>query len=189
MQPLWYHGTTLAEWKSICKYGILADYNVGFSLDYGNGFYLSPNENDTCKYAIDTVKYNGSTLEDDNVPVVVVFSYTPIYDIYEGVPCRYFGKYDDAFAEFVFQCRSNCGHVKSHPYDITGGVMTDTVPTKLMQKYFAKQISREDVLTEFKRSTSRKQLCLHKQELCDKLVPSKVYIVGGKELDANEYKR
>lgn len=67
--------------------------------------------------------------------------------------------------------------------------MTDTVPTKIMQQYFANQITQEQVLEEFKKNTSKKQLCLHTQELCDKLKLSKAYIVDGKELDVNEYKK
>ena len=34
----WYHGTTLLEWKRICEMGVKADFNVGTSLDFGNGF-------------------------------------------------------------------------------------------------------------------------------------------------------
>ena len=186
-QSLWYHGTTLAEWKSICKSKILSDYNIGFSLDYGNGFYLSPNSIDTQKYALDTVKYNGSTIPDDNIPVVLEFVYTPADDILSGSTYKYFAKYDDDFAEFVFECRKNYLKPKIHPYDITGGVMTDTVPTKIMQQYFANQITKEQAILEFKKNTSKKQLCLHVQKLCDKLKLNRVYIVGGKELDINDY--
>lgn len=32
-----------------------------------------------------------------------------------------------------------------------------------------------------------KQLCLHSQKICDKLKPSKAYIVNGEELDVYEY--
>ena len=35
----------------------------------------------------------------------------------------------------------------------------------------------------------QKQLCLHTQKLCDKLKLVKAYIVNGKELDINEYKK
>lgn len=188
-QDIWYHGTTLAEWKSICKSKILADFNIGYSLDYGNGFYLSPSEKDTQKYALDTVKYNGSSLPDDNVPVVLAIKYIPLEAILIGTPHKYFAKYDDEFAEFVFQCRANYLSKKTHPYDITGGVMTDTVPTAIMQKYFAHQLTKEEVLEEFKKNTSKKQLCLHTQELCDKLKLVYAYIVEGKELDINEYTR
>lgn len=186
-QSLWYHGTTLAEWKSICKFKILADYNIGYSLDYGNGFYLSPSEPDTQKYALDTIKYNGSNIPDDNIPIVIVFRYIPFEDICNGASYKYFSKYDDEFASFVFECRKNYLHAKTHLNDITGGVMTDTIPTVIMQQFFVNQMTQKQVLEAFKKSTSKKQLCLHTQELCDRLKPIRAYIVGGKELDVNEY--
>ena len=181
-QSTWYHGTTLAEWKSICKLKILADYNIGYSLDFGNGFYLSPNESDTQKYALDSVKYNGSSIPDDNIPIVIAFDYSPLKDIKNGHSFKYFTKYDDEFASFVFKCRNEYLYPKTHPFEITGGVMTDTIPTVLMQQYFINQISKEQVLEQFKKSTSKKQLCLHTQELCDKLKPIRAYVVNGKEL-------
>ena len=66
--------------------------------------------------------------------------------------------------------------------------MTDAIPTALMQKYFIGQITKEQVIEEFKKNTSKKQLCLHTQELCDKLKLNRAYIINGKELDVNEYK-
>lgn len=187
-QSVWYHGTTLEEWKSICKAKILANYNIGYSLDFGNGFYLSPNEADTQKYALDTVKYNGSKLPDDKIPVVLEFIYSPFTDINNGISYKYFSKYDDEFANFVFECRKNYLNSKPHAFAITGGVMTDAIPTALMQKYFIGQITKEQVIEEFKKNTSKKQLCLHTQELCDKLKLNRAYIINGKELDVNEYK-
>jgi hypothetical protein len=40
---LWYHGTFLSNWSSICDSGILANYNLDRSqdLDFGYGFYLA----------------------------------------------------------------------------------------------------------------------------------------------------
>lgn len=186
-QNIWYHGTTLAEWKSICRLKIRADYNIGYSLDFGNGFYLTPNESDAQKFALDTVKYNGSELPDDNIPVVLVFNYLPINDILSNSKYKYFAKYDDEFATFVFNCRENYQNAKSHSYDITGGVMTDGIPTAIMQQYFAEQITKEQAIGCLKKGTSKKQLCLHTQELCDKLILQKAYIINGKELDVYEY--
>ena len=38
----WYHGTTIADAKSIIKNGVDVLYNIGYSLDFGPGFYLAP---------------------------------------------------------------------------------------------------------------------------------------------------
>lgn len=188
-RTIWYHGTTLSEWKSICATGILADYNIGTSLDFGNGFYLSNNQKATETYALNTVKYGNSAFPDDNVPVVICFEFNPMEFISKGDNFKYFAKYDREFAEFVFECRLNYEFPKQHPYDLTAGVMTDNIPTKLMQQFFAGQVTREEVVQGFMTPTSKKQLCLHKQEQCDTLKVTRVYIVNGKELNADEYRK
>lgn len=185
----WYHGTTLLEWKRICEMGVKADFNVGTSLDFGNGFYLSNNQRNTEIYALNTVKYSNNGILEDNIPVVICFEFRPMDFISNGDSPKYFEKYDREFAEFVFDCRLNYELPKLHPYDITAGVMTDTIPTKLMQQYFARQITREEVVLQFMKPTSKKQLCLHKQQQCDTLKPNNVYIVNGEELNANEYRK
>jgi hypothetical protein len=184
----WSHGTTLSEWKSICKTGASAKHNIGISLDFGNGFYLSNNQKDTEKYALNAVEY-GSKLKDDEQAVVLCFEFSPMDMINNGSVYHYFSAYDDEFANFVFDCRENYLTEKKHSYDITGGVMTDYIPTILMQHYFLGQLTRQDVVELLKKSTSKKQLCLHKQEDCDTMKLVSAYIVGGKELDVNEYNK
>ena len=186
-QEIWYHGTTLNEWKSICRNGIICNYNIGTSLDFGCGFYLSPSKSNTESYAINTAKYNLAEEEDANIPIVLEFNYTPLCDIEDENNVRYFANYDEEFAKFVFECRKNYLSENTHPYIITAGVMTDTFPAKVMQEYFSGERTMNSVVEEFKKGTSRKQLCLHTQRLCDKLVLSKAYIVNGKELDINEF--
>lgn len=182
----WYHGTTLSGWKSICELGIQAKYNIGISLDFGNGFYLSNSLTNTEKYVQNIIKYSAGA-GDDGIPVIIKFSFKPMDWLENDLAYRYFAKYDDEFAEFVFENRLNCLEEKRHPYDITAGVMTDAKPTFLMQQYQMQRISKEEVIQELKRSTSAKQLCLHRQEQCDLIRPSEAYIFGGKELDVNEY--
>ena len=185
----WFHGTTLHDWKNMCNTLVNVKYNIGTSLDFGNGFYLSPNEKNTQLYAINTVKYNNIFEDDYKTPVVIEFEYVPYQDIMQGANYKYFAKYDNDFANFVFTCRNNYMYEKTHPYDITGGVMTDAIPTKLMQEFAMGIRSKESVINEFMKSTSKKQLCLHTQELCDKLLLRRAYIVNGEELDINEYKK
>lgn len=182
----WYHGTTSSQWSSICKSGILADYNIGISLDYGSGFYLSNNQKDTEYYAMNAVKYGGYIYGQEK-PIVLCFEFSPLDMINNGKNYHYFGAYDDEFANFVFDCRENFMNKKKHPYDITGGVVTDYIPTMLMQQYFIGELTREQVVEKLKKSTSKKQLCLHNQEDCDAMKLVSAYIIDGKELDVNEY--
>jgi hypothetical protein len=184
----WYHGTMLTEWKSICETGVSAKYNIGISLDFGNGFYLSNSQTDAENYALNAVKYGNSSNKNEQ-PIVLCFEFSPMDMIENGSSYHYFGAYDDEFANFVFDCRENYLEAKRHSYDITGGVMTDYIPTKLMQQYFLGELSRQDVVELLKKTTSKKQICLHKQEDCDTIKLISAYIIGGKELDVNEYNK
>ncbi len=37
----WYHGTSEESVQNIIEQGVLANYNIGSSLDFGPGFYLT----------------------------------------------------------------------------------------------------------------------------------------------------
>lgn len=95
----------------------------------------------------------------------------------------------DEFANFVFDNRLNYKNIISHGYDITSGVTTDTKSTYLMQLYEIGQMSREEIIEEFKKGNSVRQLCLHKQEHCDILSPTNAYILGGKGLNIHDYSK
>lgn len=184
----WYHGTTSSQWNSICEAGILVKHNIGISLDFGNGFYLSNNQKDTENYALNIVKYNEDTYNEEQ-PIVLCFEFSPLDMINNGRSYHYFGAYDDEFANFVFDCRENYLSEKKHSYDITGGVMTDYIPAMLMQQYFIGDLTRKQVVEMLKKSTSKKQICLHNQEDCDTLKLVSAYIINGKELDVNDYNK
>lgn len=188
-QELWYHGTTLYEWKSLCENGIIATYNIGTSLDFGCGFYLSPKESDTVQYALNVAKYCHDNCLICKTPIVLAFSFVPYEHIINGATYKYFAKYDDEFAEYVFNCRINCYDIPNDGTEIVAGVMTDGVPTAIMEEFKNGTKTKELVLEEFKKSTSKKQLCLRNQEICDKLQLVRAYVVGGKELDADEYRK
>ena len=163
----WYHGTTLSGWESICKLGVRADYNIGISLDFGNGFYLSNNIENTERYVKNQVKFGTGINEKDKTPVVIEFDFVPGYWIKAGAKYRYFPQYNKEFAEFVFKNRMNYQHEKIHKYDITAGVTTDTKPTYLMQQYFLGKLQKDDVLHEFCKGSSVRQICIHNQRYCD----------------------
>lgn len=183
----WYHGTTLSGWKSICRLGIKADFNVGISLDFGNGFYLSNDIQNTERYVRNMIKYSNSDFGEDNVPVITVFEFVPFAWLLEGATYHYFPKYDMEFAEFVFENRLNYKNQNMHGYDITAGVTTDAKPTYLMQQYFLGNMQKKDVLKEFCKGTSVRQICIHNQKLCDIIYPKEAYILEGKELNIHDY--
>jgi len=65
---------------------------------------------------------------------------------------------------------------KQHKYDAIFGVMTDTRPIEIIKKHKAGILSKSEVLNEFKKSISMKQLSLHNQKLCDMIKPVKIYV-------------
>ena len=109
---IWYHGTTLSGWKSICQLGIQAQFNIGISVDFGNGFYLSNNLVNTKKYVENITKYTDSEDESDLTPVIIEFTFSPLEWILQGASYKYFAKYDQEFAEFVFENRVNYNEKK-----------------------------------------------------------------------------
>ena len=206
----WYHGTNLCGWKQICKLGIQADFNKDHELDFGYGFYLTPDKKGAENYIerIMQIQPNSSleginssleginsspiplkSNEDKKIPVIIEFNFVPADWIDSGYKYAYFPSYDDKFAEFVFHNRTqNVGGNDQHEYDFIYGVMSDSIPTKLILDFNNGEISKEDVLSGLKKSTSAKQLSIHSQSLCDIIMPSKAYqLYDKKELDIDEY--
>ena len=76
-----------------------------------------------------------------------------------------------------------------HAWEFTAGVTSDTKPVYLIQEYMLGRKTKEEILAELTIGTSVRQLCLHSQPLCDTIKPTKAYILNGKELDINEYRK
>ncbi len=191
-QKLWYHGTTLYEWDSIKRKGVIFDYNKGNELDFGYGFYLTPEYDQAEYYIINLLKFidRFGMDENDRIPVIIEFEFSLIE--YCANPDYKFGvynAYDNAFAQFVFHNRvNNVNGEAQHAYDIIFGVMSDSKPTILIQKYKNGDIEKNIVLEELKKSTRNKQLSLHNQKLCDIIVPKRgILLETGKELSINGY--
>lgn len=195
----WYHGTTLYNWKKICSLGVQANYNIGFETDFGYGFYLTPDKEQAEYYIRNLLKYNledhitnipMKKEQDKKIPVIIEFYFYPwvLYDE-KKYSFGFFDKYDDRFAKFVFNNRVyNLDGSQQHNFDIIFGVMSDNVPTILIQEYKNNEKSYNEVILALKKSTRNKQLSLHKQEICDTLKPVRVYSLdSGKELNVDDY--
>lgn len=187
----WYHGTTMKHLKSIKEKGVIANINIGFELDFGHGFYLTPEKKQAAKYIKDRVEgtyldYLGLTMiPTDNTPIVLEFEFRP-FDLFDKKEAKFgfLPTYDDRFAEFVFHNRYyNVDGEAHHDFDIIYGVMSDSIPTILIQKYKNGEIDKQEVIENLKKSTSAKQLSIHKQDICDIINLTNVYKVDmGKEL-------
>lgn len=193
---MWYHGTVMSQWESICKNGILANYNKDTSdaLDFGYGFYLAPSSEKAEEY-ITKMLENSDFYDTSSQPLILGFEFNPLVCFEEdGYNAKIFPAYDDEFASFVFENRTeNVEGSKQHKYDIIYGVMSDSVPTLAIQGYKMGSMTKEEVLDSLKKSTSMKQLSLHNQKLCDIIKLKEAYTIldketnERKELDVNEY--
>lgn len=201
-QKKWYHGTTLDNAKKIRKMGVIADYNKGNELDFGFGFYLTPKKDQASSFIKRILEYNkdkvGQSLaeslgiktkcnKDKEIPVVIEFDFEPL-DWFEGkeYKCKILNSYDNEFAEFVFNNRMNNYDIQ-HDYDLIFGVMSDSLPIILIQRYKNGELKKDDVIEGLKKQTSAKQLSIHNQNICDIIKVNKIYdIYSGKELDIND---
>lgn len=170
----WFHATTMEDYESIRKNGIIVDYNRGNELDFGYGFYLSPKIDMSENYL--RRLYKNITGENNKDYIILEYNFQPInWFTNPNYKSVVFEKFDDDFAEFVFNNRLNCNSIKQHDYDVVYGVMSDSVPTQLILNYKADEISREDVISGLKKSNSAKQISIHNQELCDNISLANVY--------------
>jgi len=174
----WFHATTLDDWHDINQNGVIAEINRDTSagLDFGYGFYMT-NDSFKAENFIYGLKKVGSLVKDD-VMTIVEFSFSPLNWFEASEYNTYIiNSHNDEFANFVYENRMyNINGSKQHKYDAIFGVMTDTRPIELMKKHRAGILSKSEVLDEFKKSISMKQLSLHNQKLCDMIKPVKAYI-------------
>ncbi|WP_297416832.1 DUF3990 domain-containing protein [Clostridium sp.] len=197
----WYHGTTLHGLKEICRIGIKADYNEGNELDFGYGFYLTPIKKQAEQFilkllefkddmSLDFIEDDENNLKDLKTPVVLEFNLVPL-EWYESNKYNFkiLNNYDDEFAEFVFKNRIyNLHGENQHNYDFIFGVMSDSLPTLLIQKYKNSEIDKETVIEGLKKTTSCKQLSIHNQSICDIIKINKAYnLQTGEELIIDDY--
>lgn len=196
-QNMWYHGTVFSNWDNFCQNGILVDINknTSDSLDFGYGFYLAPTK-ERAEHYIMSMMENTNFYKDGDFPMILGFEFTPL-EWFEGEEynTKILGKYDDEFAIFVFENRTeNIDGSKQHNYDVIYGVMSDSVPTIAIMEYKMGVKTKEEVLDCLKKTTSMKQISLHNQNLCDIIKLKEAYIIDNttnerKELNINDYNK
>ncbi len=194
-QNMWYHGTVLSNWNSFCQNGILVDINKDTSdaLDFGYGFYLAPTK-ERAEHYITSIMENTDFYKDDDFPLILGFEFVPLgWFEKEEYNAKIFRKYDDEFAIFVFENRTeNKFGTKQHNYDVIYGVMSDSVLSQIVLEYKMGIKTKEEVLESLKKATSMKQLSLHNQNLCDIISLKEAYIIDTttnerKELNIDDY--
>lgn len=192
-QDLWYHGTAVENVKSIQELGVEASHNLGNTLDFGAGFYLT----DT-KERADSYMSRVPVFSPDYKPMtrtewaVIEFQFNP-YCLLFGNPdktdereitvlngldytYRNFAKHDDAFAEFVFYNRLNNVHNENpHGIEIIWGVMSDSLPDEVIYDFSNGNLTYTEAIEKLRKPNSMKQLYIGSQRICNMLRISKVF--------------
>ncbi len=181
----WFHATTKSNYDSICKMGVVADFNRGKELDFGYGFYLTSSEKLAEGYLCRLYDWLDSI---NDTLVIMEYTFKPLEWFASGLyNATIFESFDDRFAEFVFMNRLECKTNKQrHNYDVIYGVMSDSVPTQLLLNYRAGDIDKEAVLNGLKRGNSMKQLSIHNQTLCDSIILTRAYEFDPKTQERKE---
>ncbi|MBZ5957730.1 DUF3990 domain-containing protein [Leuconostoc gelidum subsp. gasicomitatum] len=171
----WYHATTRSQLTSL-QNGIDINHNLNNALDFGAGFYLTSDLEKAKEYIGNNRKYENvdsiflnNDLKSD--PIVLQYHIDNLWDIFFDSPnykVCVFPTYNDEFANFVFENRSDVSIVH-HDYDFIYGGQTDSNPSKLMADYQNNAISRDAVIEGLKKHNPQTQLYIHNQDFCDNL--------------------
>ena len=193
----WYHATLSSYWDEICEKGVLSTYNkdTSNSLDFGYGFYLAVTSEQAEHFISQQLKF--ASVGENDQPLILEFSFCPL-QFFESTQysTHILGNYDDEFAEFVFNNRTqNIVGTQQHEYDLIFGVMSDALPLVLISEYSKGLKSKEEVLEALKKQTSMKQLSLHNQNICDTMQLTMAYTFSIEDrnrkeaLDVEQYNR
>jgi len=189
----WFHGTTLAGLESILKSGVLVNYNLENELDFGPGFYLTHCAKQATSFTESSIKYKkesddvikkvslpeevtlNTVSEDDDseyVPVLLEFEFDARAVISDqSLSTKFLCEFDDEFANFVIENRLNNVLLASpHGYDMIIGVQSDSKPTILIDQYHGGEIDMQTLIDGLKVKNGRRQISIHNQEVCNRLV-------------------
>lgn len=176
----WFHGTHLEWGQKIIEQGVNAKFNKGSELDFGYGFYLTPNWEWAKEYAKRTI--NLASKDKTRIPCVLEFELN-----LKDFPTKkhlFFRELDVAFADFVFQNRFySKASEKQHQYDYVGGPMSDGKPIEDFYQFRCNKISKQVLYERILRPREDWQLLLRSQEICDSLVLKNVYDSEGGEVN------
>ena len=170
------------------KSGIDVKFNLGSELDFGPGFYITPDFEQARKFINKQVEVLNRSSSNNNifdseeeVGIIVEFRISNFIEIFKNPDyhCHYFAKHkksesDLDFAEFVVQNRENPDELQHH-FDFIYGVQTDDNPTQALARFRQNEITKEEMLAEFRKPYSFKQLSIHNQSFCDIMKIEKVY--------------
>lgn len=124
-------------------------------LDFGKGFYTTPNRSQAEKYAKRFFK-------EDRPAFLNVFE---LDDNPNSFTHKTFEAYDGEWLDYVVACRRNLPH---EIYDIVEGGIADDDVFNTLDLYMDELIPRDEAIKRLRKKKPNWQICLCNQELIDK---------------------
>lgn len=191
----WYHATTKADYLKIIEQGVKFDVSWGSELDFGPGFYLAPKQKMAEDFISRQIKFKKEMELESFLPaeafeaVVMEFEFD-VFPYFEKGELKVLDENNEEFATFITENRIRAIEGLIHRHSLIYGIMSDNNPADLVSKFRDGEIDKQQVIKGIMdRTISTRQLSIHAQALCDKLVLRKAYEVdGGKELDVDGYR-
>lgn len=124
-------------------------------LDFGKGFYTTPNRGQAEKYAKRFFK-------EDRCAFLNVYEFD---DKYESYTHHTFVEYDGEWLDYVVACRNELTH---DVFDIIEGGIADDDVFNTLDLYMADLIPREEAIKRLRKKKPNWQICICNQQLIDK---------------------
>lgn len=124
-------------------------------LDFGKGFYTTPNRGQAEKYAKRFFK-------EERPAFLNIFE---LDDDVEGYTHHTFEAYDGEWLDYVVLCRRNQAH---DVFDIVEGGIADDDVFNTLDLYMANLIERDEAIKRLRKKKPNWQICLCNQQLIDK---------------------
>lgn len=180
----WYHATTRDSAINIIKKGVCATINKGKELDFGYGFYVTPNKEWAHNYLVNQllVSDEDNVIEPDD-GYVLQFEFDPAKYIRQ-YKIKFIDKLDTKFAKYVYfnRMHPHLSYILSH-YDMMGGPMSDGKQLDDFTNYKLGRITKGELFDELLKPKEDWQLVLRNQAICDTLRVRKAFNTKGEETD------
>jgi len=135
----------------------VSEPNVRYSrtfLDFGKGFYTTPNKNLAYKYANRFFK--------EELPAVL--NTYQFDDDIAGISWKTFKSYDGEWLDYVVACRRNQSH---ESYDVVEGGIADDDVFNTLDLYMVDLITREEAIKRLKKKRPNWQICICNQQVIE----------------------
>ena len=142
----------------------ISDYSERDDLDFGQGFYVTPTEEEACVWAnIKAAEYNSS-------PIVNVYELDDSYDEDDGF--LFFEDTDDTWFNFLDHCRSGNVTYLQERYPIVEGEVADDNGYEIFESYHNGNIDKGFAIEQLSDLDLGHQICFITDEVIHRYLTS-----------------